>query len=532
MSLNWVKRILIVCAVGWLLSGAARGQSTPNLLIFPFAGDENLSASVTQAVKAILKQGQNVQVTEFRADIPSLKRAVIEKRISSSDLKSMEPAARARIAKALEAEYYIIGDASLQREGVAVKMTAVESRSGRLHEYESDARPASGSSNVGRDTLVISVANTVVSQFMTQVLGIAPPAAPPPPEAVVRQPKKPQGTSPEQPKTSTDKPEPPAPPGVSLPVSSGKPADLGIDADGYVVQAEAQAASGDLAGAIQSLRAASNLDTGNVDIRLRLSGLYERKGMHEEAVSELQRAVSLAPANPEARELLAKQLMNSGSAAEARKIYEDLLKENPNNIDARLALGDILWNIGKPDDAALEYAQAASDAPSNPGPPERLARLYASRGQFLEALASINTIQDIKKQDPNFPVEIGLYKSLIQSADVAFYKQRDLFEETRKQYEKSSITREDFFNKAKVALTEFEQLAEFLGDINPPADYAKSHLHRTLAASLLSQAVTSVQDWLRTDDDKRKAESEGFANESAKEMDAALDIDRRMKAGG
>ncbi len=93
------------------------------------------------------------------------------------------------------------------------------------------------------------------------------------------------------------------------------------------------------------------------------------------------------------------------------------------------------------------------------------------------------------------------------------------------------MTREDYYQKTRKLITDLEELTEFLAEIVPPADYATPHLHRTLGASLLSQSVVALQDWLVTGKDSRKSEWEGYRRESETEMDTALTLDRRIRAG-
>ena len=513
------------------------GSGSPQVLLFPLQGDKPAAQTATAAVKANLRQGESILVTEFRPDLPSLNRAVMESSLTKTDLKADDDVSKLRIAKYLNASFYIEGEYTQTSETASIQMTATEVHSGRKYPFSSDARLTGANSPRGADTLVLSVANTVVTQFMQQVLGTMPPAAPaivnttpepaaaaatPPPAAEAAQPAGKQAD--QTPATAPATPDPPAP--------APAPVVPNADATSYVAQSEALAGSGDLAGAIQALRQAVNIQPEDVSLRLKLAELYTRKGMPDEAASEMQRAVSLAPRDASSREALAKQLQAAGSVAEARKLYEDLLKENPQDTEVRLALGDLLWNSGKPDDAALEYAQASNEAPQAPAPHERLARLYASRMQFQEALGQVSTIRDLKKLDDQTPVEIGLYKSLVQNADVAFYKQRQLQDSAERDFEAGKLTRENYYDKAKAMLTDIEELAEFYGELIPPADFAKSHLHRTLAGSLLAQAATSLQDWLIRNDEGQKNDYERFVREPEKEMETATGIDSQFRTGG
>jgi len=507
---------------------AVRGATDAPLVLFPIsAADKALADSATIALKASLKQGQNLQVLEYRPEIPSLRRAVMEGTLTKNDLEATDAATRLKVARALEAGFFMTGNVERGAEGVRMAVTAVDTRRGQSYTYNSKADSPTGDASGA----LLSVANTVATQFLTQVLNVVPPAAP----VVLNLPLPPvtaEGASGEE----GDKPVPPAKP-VEAPAPAGP--DPGIaakdslreSAAGYAAQSETLAADGDLAGAIQAMREAVNLAPDDVSYRVRLAKLYTDKNMPEEAAKELERAAALNPASDEARNALARERATAASPGEAVQVYRDTLKSDPKNLEARLALGDALWNEGKPDDAALEYAQAANDHPDQPGPYYRLARLAAARGQFMDATSHVATAKHVQNQDDGAAVEAGLYRSLVQSADMAYYRYREQLDAVEKDYAGRAITRESYDRKVRALLTEVEQLADFLSDLNAPAGYSKAHLHRSLAASLMAQAITSLQEWLRKDEAALKQNAQGFLKDSQAEMDAAAAIERKLRAG-
>ena len=507
---------------------AADAAPRPHVLLFPVRGDAALAAAATQALKASLKQGNTVTVTEFRADLPSLRRAIVERTVTRSDLESEGAEARRRVGAVLEADFYLESDILTREDAVALRTEAVQVATGRRFPFSAEAKPAEPGA-AGRESLVLSVAETVVSKFMTEVLGTLPPAAPPR-VALAIPPPAPAGEKPGEDKgpaegPSADQATPPSPPAPSPPDPGRQ------EAATLARQAESLAAAGDLAGAIQAMRQAVNLAPADLSLRLKLAGYYTRRGMTEEAAAELRGALLLSPDEPASRLELARQLESAGLQEQARQVYEALLKDDPRNADARLAYGDLLWNLGKPDDAALEYAQAARDAPEAPAPHERLARLFASRGRFQEAMVSLETVRRLKGQETGTPLEAALYRSLVQSFDVAFYRHRDALDSAGRDYRAQRMTREEYYQKVRSLVTDLEELAEFLTEVAPPAQAAKAHVHRRLAASLLSQAATSIQDWLVTGNESRRDDAERFQKAAEDEMDSALALDRRLRSG-
>ncbi len=520
--------LLASCATLLAATIAAKAAPQPHVLVFPVRGDTALAPAATQALKACLKQGNTVLVTEFRPDLPSLRRAVAEGLITRSALESEDPEARRRISAALEADFHLESEILTREDVVALRAEAVQVSTGRRFPFSAEAKPAEPG-GAGRESLVLSVAGTVVSKFMTEVLGTLPPAAPPRVALTIRE--TPPATQPTGDKEKPGTPPSPAEEAASAPPPPAIPQPDRQESATLARQAESLAAAGDFAGAIQAMRQAVNLSPSDLSLRLKLAGYYTRKGMTEEAAAELRGALLLSPDEPASRLELARQLESAGLQEQARQVYEALLKENSKNTEARLAYGDLLWNLGKPDDAALEYAQAARDAPDAPSPHERLARLFASRGQFQNAMISLDTVRRLKGQGTDAPLEPSLYRSLIQSFDIAFYRQRDAMDSAGHDYQAQRMTREDYYQKVRSLVTQLEELAEFLTEISPPAQSVKAHIHRRLGASLLSQAVTSLQDWLVTGEDSRRADSERFRKAAEDEMDAALALDRQTRSG-
>lgn len=523
-------RLIAACALAMafcVTAALAQTATDAPLVLFPLsAADKTLADSAAIALKASLKQGQNVQVIEYRPEIPSLRRAVMEGALTKNDLEAADPATRLKVARALDAGFFMTGNVERDAEGVRLAVTAVDTRRGQNHTYNSKADSPTGDASGA----LLSVANTVATQFLTQVLNVVPPAAP----VVLNLPLPPvtaEGTS----GGESNKPEPPAKPAEAPAPAGPNPRIAAQDslresAAGYAAQSETLAAEGDLAGAIQAMREAVNLAPGDVSHRLQLAKLYTDKNMPEEATKELERAAALNPASDEVRNALARERVATASPEEAVQVYRDILKSDPKNLEARLALGDALWNEGKPGGAALEYAQAANDHPDQPGPYYRLARLAAARGQFMDATGHVASAKHTQNQNDGAPVEAGLYKSLAQSADMAYYRYRDQLDTMEKDHAGRAITREDYYGKVRALLTEVEQLADFLSDLNAPAGYSKAHLHRSLAASLMAQAVTSLQEWLHKDEAALKQNAQGFLKDSQSEMDSAAAAERKLRA--
>lgn len=537
------KRALVLfifsaLVLGMGLSVETSAQNPANeILLFPLQGDKDLAPAAAEVLKATLRQNRSTRVTEFRTDLPTLRRAIIERQITRQDLDAKDQVAKERIARAVEANYFLEGDVFQENQIIFFRLTATSTRSGQQYRFSSQATGTSGS-GASRESLVLSVGNDVATKFMTEVLGVMPPAAPP--EVNISLPPAPTDNSrpasappvtPSNGEEPAPEPEPQPQPGPSPapPEPQPEPVDPSLEAQAYVVQAESLAGAGNLAGAIQAMKSAVNLSPRDPLLRIKLADYYRERGLENEANAEMREAIRLGGQDAQSRLQLARQFSAAGEAAQAAELYRAVLDEDPGNAQARLEYGDTLWNLGKPDQAALEYAQVANENRRMPEPHERLARLFASRGQFLEASTSLNAAQDLRGYDRSRPVELSLYRSLVQSADIAYYRNRETMDQSGRSFSENGITREEYYNRVVSLTTQSEQLADFMTDVTAPQGYTRQHLHRTLAASLQSQSLALLQDWLRTNDATKRSESERFSRESAAEMEKAAALDRQQR---
>lgn len=526
----------MILEIGLPTRSAAQGSSN-DILLFPLKGDKDLAPAAAEVLKATLRQNRTIRVTEFRADLPTLRRSIIERQITRQDLDAKDQVAKERIARAIEASYFLEGDVFQENQIIFFRLTATSTRSGQQYRFSSQATRAAGS-GASRESLILSVGNDVATKFMAEVLGVMPPAAPPEvnislPSALTDNgrpaPAPPATPSNREEPAPEPEPQPQPGPAPEPTVPEPQPVDPSLEVQAYVTQAESLAGAGNLAGAIQAMKSAVNLSSQDPLLRIKLADYYRERGLETEAAAEMQEAVRLGGRDAQSRLALARQFSAAGEAAQAAELYRALLNEDPGNAEARLEYGDTLWNLGQSDNAALEYAQVANENRTMPEPHERLARLFASKGRFLEAGSSLNASQDLRGFDRSRPVELSLYRSLIQSADIAYYRNKEAMEQASRSFSENGITREEFYNRMVAITTQSEQLADFLTDIAAPQGFTRQHLHRTLAASLQSQSLALLQDWLRTNDAAKRSESDRFSRESAVEMEKAAALDRQQR---
>ena len=101
----------------------------------------------------------------------------------------------------------------------------------------------------------------------------------------------------------------------------------------------------------QTLLAA--LATGDhVDVREQFGQLYLRQGRHDEARSELERAMALDSTRVESRRLIGLAYVAQGNYGEALAAFEQVVADQPHHIEAHYNLSTVLTALSRPDAAA------------------------------------------------------------------------------------------------------------------------------------------------------------------------------------
>lgn len=102
-----------------------------------------------------------------------------------------------------------------------------------------------------------------------------------------------------------------------------------------------------------------------------LATAYEEAGLPEEAIHELERAVSLCPAFVDIRSRLGVLYRDAGNLQAARQQFEAARELNPRYAHARVMLGITLLSLNEVDGALAEWKAALEHDPAN-----RSAQMY------------------------------------------------------------------------------------------------------------------------------------------------------------
>jgi tetratricopeptide (TPR) repeat protein len=98
-----------------------------------------------------------------------------------------------------------------------------------------------------------------------------------------------------------------------------------------------------------------------------LSQAYQDIGMTLEAVSELEKAVSLCPAFADLRTRLGVLYRDTGDLKRAREQFDTAVAANPRFLQARILLGVLHLSAGNNDQAIVEFDQVLELDPVNKG---------------------------------------------------------------------------------------------------------------------------------------------------------------------
>ncbi len=98
---------------------------------------------------------------------------------------------------------------------------------------------------------------------------------------------------------------------------------------------------GDTAQAIRFYQEQADQQPGNLEIRFRLAGVYERTGRDQEALEQLEYVLRLDPDSRDAAMAAVGMAIRIDSVEKARKFLSDWLMRHPEDTAAQQALDDI-----------------------------------------------------------------------------------------------------------------------------------------------------------------------------------------------
>jgi tetratricopeptide (TPR) repeat protein len=550
---------LLVYLLGFTLAApcmAVEG-AMPEILIFEAVAKEGISkelaASTTKAVKVYFRESRRVEATVINRESPTVLRAVMEKKLSLDSLASYSTREQqVEVAKAMGYAYAAGVEISIEKEPknliegtmprppkgikvgedekskekvnflqVKVWLTRIEGKPGQWESVKSSM--INGSSVMEMDNTMQSAASAAVLDLTKQAFAKI----------------KPQDESAKTGETSTAVESP------QLPATSAP------NASDYSMQAEKSMSEGNLAQAIGQYEHAVSADPTNGALRVKLAEAYGRKGLYEQAKSELDRAEKIGiekalidaaraniakmesgvaqtnpPATKEPKVDPAPGVVKTPPTATQPPVISPVkrLKKPAAVAEDKLREGDKFWNQSKPDEAALAYAEAAKIYPADWRSYERLAAVNASMSLFGEARKAI---EQLKAAQPNPPAETVAkrYEMFRKSFDRAYDTLLSQLEDDSANYSKKIISRESYYSSVNGLGIRLETLTQFLDSLSKPVSRQPAALRRSLACGLLAQASASLLEYLESNDKKQKQNAELFIDQAKKEAAAAAKLD-------
>ncbi len=117
--------------------------------------------------------------------------------------------------------------------------------------------------------------------------------------------------------------------------------------------------------AITSLEKALSLNPELPMVHNALAHLYMKKGNLATALEELNKELSISPGNLKVLKSMGKILLDLGRDKEAINIYYQIVEKDPNNIDAYITLGSIYSRLGEFEKSEQAYRKVIELNPEN-----------------------------------------------------------------------------------------------------------------------------------------------------------------------
>lgn len=558
--------VAAVFVVAFGLSSHAANNSRPLLLLYETVkgegADAQLAQSTTRAIRNYLRETQKVDVTVFNRELPTVKRAIMERKLTEEKIasyasqserlevanelgfsyaagaeiliKELEVEARAPglivarpIQNSADGEKSKSEESSADKEKpsseqsaektiatvVEVKLWVGRTGSGKTEKWEAvGSASAAGAGERDLDNAMQSAASFAVNDIGRRAFA-----------NLQRIAERTPSNGNESTAIAADQP----------------PASRQPSATDYAVLAEQSLKEGNVALAVQQYSQAVNADPTNWKLRIKLAEAYASKGMLTEAEDELRRAEN-AGADKEqiaaVRERIKAGPQKSEASAESSEsISQSKTSQTKSSGDRpinnalppavlKILEGDRLWKEGKPDEAAVAYAESIKIDSSDWRAYERLAVVNASMSLFGE---SRKALEMLAKVQPEPPINIAenRYEMLRKAFDEHFLALLKYYDATNADFEKQIITRESCYNAIKGLALRLESMAAFLGVLKAPAAKQAAHLRRSVACGLAAQAAASLLDYLETNNEKAKSNASVFVKQAHSEMDAAAKLD-------
>jgi tetratricopeptide (TPR) repeat protein len=161
------------------------------------------------------------------------------------------------------------------------------------------------------------------------------------------------------------------------------------------------ATKGDTDNAIKQFSYVTNLDPNHALAYYNLGVISAKKGEVNKAIGYLSSALKLNPNDADSHCTIGIVLMNQGKANDAISHFKEALRIDPSFLEAQNYLESALNYNKKADDGVVRLEQLRLKEPDNPDVLQKLAVLYANKGEDAKALDMLFRLVKIKPDNPN-----------------------------------------------------------------------------------------------------------------------------------
>jgi predicted TPR repeat methyltransferase len=125
-----------------------------------------------------------------------------------------------------------------------------------------------------------------------------------------------------------------------------------------------------------------------------------KRGLHDEGIARVRRAIELAPTHADAVNNLGNMLIERGRLDEAETAYRRAVEHNPKHRDAYNNLGRLLRDRGQLDEALSAYQRALALKPDDGDSYRRVGATLAALGRLDEARDVYRRWLEVEPQSP------------------------------------------------------------------------------------------------------------------------------------
>ncbi|MEN3044267.1 MAG: tetratricopeptide repeat protein [Candidatus Hydrothermales bacterium] len=152
---------------------------------------------------------------------------------------------------------------------------------------------------------------------------------------------------------------------------------------------------------------ASRIDPNDPAAHNNLAVVYFNRGLFDEAISELKRALDIDPDFNIARINLEIILKKTKKKEDLLERYYRIVEKNPDDINSRLEFAKTLYQLGKYNSSLREYREVLLRDSVNKEALKGIIKSYKKMGKFQEAIAAIRRAQKILPDDIEISLDLG-----------------------------------------------------------------------------------------------------------------------------